>query len=127
MTLAVPAAYQNDSTTEIVDYTYAQTGTTLAWCGWSGQYAAPGASEYIQNTAITRFTNRSRVDGLDVPRRLLALSGQPLPQGARMLHASSNTNGAREPLGRQTRASLTTTGRGSPARRAAAPLRARSV
>jgi hypothetical protein len=66
VTLAVPAAYQNYYTTAIVDYTYTQSGTTLAWYGWSGQYAAPGALGYRQNTAITKFTNRSSVDGLNV-------------------------------------------------------------
>jgi hypothetical protein len=65
-TLAVPAAYQNYYTTVIVDYMYTQSGTTLAWKGWSSQYASPGALGYRQNTAITLFTNVTSVDGLNI-------------------------------------------------------------
>ena len=64
--LVVPVAYQNFYTTAIVDYTYSQNGTTLSWYGWSGQYALPGTLGYKQNTAITKFTNRSSVDGVGV-------------------------------------------------------------
>ena len=62
----VPPAYQNYYTTMIVDYMYTQNGTTLAWKGWSGEYAPPGAVAFPQRTAVTLFSNVSSVDGLNI-------------------------------------------------------------
>jgi hypothetical protein len=64
--LPVPIPYQNYHTTVIVDYMYTANGTTLAWYGWSAQCALPGTAGYTQGTAVTRFTNVSSVDGLNI-------------------------------------------------------------
>ena len=64
--LPVPIAYQNYVTTVIVDYRYTQNGTTIAWYGWSGEYASPGTAGYTQRNAIVRFNVVSSADGLNV-------------------------------------------------------------
>ena len=66
VTLAVPAAYQNYYTTAIVDFMYTQNNTTLAWKGWSAQYALPGTLAYTQNNAITKFSNVTSIDNLGI-------------------------------------------------------------
>ena len=64
--IPVPIAYQNYFTTVIVDYRYTQNGTTIAWYGWSNEYAAPGTAGYTQRTAITKFNVVSSADGVGV-------------------------------------------------------------
>ena len=64
--LFVPTAYQNFSTTVMVDYVYVQNGTWMKWYGWSGEAFPPGTWGYRQRTTIAYFTVGSSADGLNV-------------------------------------------------------------